>query len=84
MPADCGPNRGEARFEDRSLYLEVGKIRAAGAGHQLLPLADAIEDLNEYTRAYHHGEGPNPATEPISETELQGKVETTLELTGGS
>jgi hypothetical protein len=61
----------------------VGKIRSAGVGHQLAPLADDLEDLNEYTRPYHHGENSNAATEPIIEGELQGKIRLTLELTGG-
>jgi len=61
----------------------VGKIRNAGATHQLYPLADDLEDLNDYTKRYHHGENPNAATEQISDTELQGKVRLTLELTGG-
>lgn len=75
---------GGALFAEKdTLGVMVGKIRGAGAAHQLFPLADNIEDLNEYTRRYHHGEGQNPATEPISETELQGKVGLTLELTGG-
>ena len=59
----------------------VGKIRAA-AGHQLFPLCDDLEDLNVYTRRYHHGEGHNAATEQINDIELQGKVGRTLELTG--
>jgi wobble nucleotide-excising tRNase len=70
--------------DDDTLGVIVGKIRAAGSGHQLFPLADDIEDLNEYTKRYHHGDNPNAATEPISDTELQGKVRLTLELTGGA
>lgn len=61
----------------------IGKIRAAGAGHQLFPLCDGIEELNLYTSRYHHGENPNAATEPINDTELQGYVRRTLEMTGG-
>jgi hypothetical protein len=58
-------------------------LTPCGRTHQLFPLADDIEDLNEYTRRYHHGENPNAATEPINDTELQGKVKLILELTGG-
>lgn len=68
---------------DDTLGVMIGKIRNAGAGHQLLPLYDDLEDLNEYTKRYHHGENPNAATEQISDIELQGKVKLTLELTGG-
>jgi hypothetical protein len=66
-----------------TLGVIVDRIRDAGPGHQLFPLADDIDDLNEYTKRYHHGENPNAATEPINDTELQGKVQLTLELTGG-
>jgi len=61
----------------------VGKIRAAGANHQLFPLCEGLEELNDYTRRYHHGENPQAATEPISDGELQGYVRRTLEMTGG-
>ena len=66
-----------------ALGVMVGKIRNAGGGHQLAPLADDLDDLNEYTKRYHHGENTNAATEKIDDTELQGKVRLTLELTGG-
>lgn len=61
----------------------VGKIRAVGAGHQLFPLCDGLEELNEYTKRYHHGENPHAATEDISDAELQGYVRRTLAMTGG-
>jgi wobble nucleotide-excising tRNase len=75
---------GAGLFADGdALGVIIGKTRNAGQGHQLFPLADALEDLNEYTKRYHHGDNPNAATEPMSDTELQGKVRLTLELTGG-
>jgi len=70
--------------DNDTLGIMVGKIRSVGAGHQLFPLCDDLEDLNEYTKRYHHGEGQNVATEQISDTELEGKVGRTLELTGTS
>jgi wobble nucleotide-excising tRNase len=57
----------------------LGKIRQAGATHQLFKHYDELEDLNEYTSRYHHGD---PALEPINDTELQGYVKAVLELTG--
>ncbi len=60
----------------------IGKIRAAGPAHQLFPLLNELDVLNEYTRRYHHGENPNAATEPISDTELQGFVKKTLTIIG--
>jgi hypothetical protein len=74
---------GDLFADNDTLGVIIGKIRSAGAGHQLLPLADDLEDLNEYTKRYHHGENPNAATEQISDVELPGKVKLTLGLTGG-
>lgn len=66
-----------------TLGVMIGKIRTAGAGHQLFPLCDGIEQLNVYTSRYHHGEDLHAATEAINDTELQGYVRRTLEMTGG-
>ena len=35
----------------------IGKIRTAGAGHQLFAHCDNLDELNDYTKRYHHGEG---------------------------
>jgi wobble nucleotide-excising tRNase len=61
----------------------INKIRGVGASHQLYGVCNDLEELNDYTKRYHHGENKNAATEPISETELHGYVKRTLELTGG-
>lgn len=66
-----------------TLGVIVGKIRTAGPGHQLHPICDGLDDLNIYTRRYHHGENPHAATEPIDDGELLGFVKRTLEMTGG-
>jgi wobble nucleotide-excising tRNase len=66
-----------------TLGVIVGKIRAAGPGHQLYEHCDGLEELNVYTRRYHHGENPHAATEPITDGELHGYVKKTLFLTGG-
>ncbi len=70
-------------FEDDTLGVIIGKIRTADPTHQLFPLLNDLDSLNEYTRRYHHGENPKAATEPINDTELQGFVKKTLEITGG-
>ena len=70
-------------FAVDTLGIIIGKVRTAGPTHQLFPLLDNLEALNEYTRRYHHGDNPNAATEPINETELQGFVRRTLGITGG-
>jgi wobble nucleotide-excising tRNase len=58
------------------------KIRADGAPSILLDVYDAIDDLNNYTRKYMHGEGKNPNTEPVDALELNGFVRKVLEIAG--
>ena len=72
-----------ALADNDTLGVIVGKVRNAGATHQLFPLSDELDELNVYTRRYHHGENPDAATEPINDGELHGYVRRTLELTGG-
>jgi hypothetical protein len=60
----------------------IGKIRAAGTGHQLFAHCDNLDELNDYTKRYHHGEGHQPTTERINDSELQGYVKRTLQFTG--
>ena len=74
---------GDIVAEADTLGVIVGKLRAAGPTHQLHPLCDGLDDLNIYTRRYHHGENQHAATEPITDGELQGYVKRTLEMTGG-
>ena len=51
--------------------------------HPLAGILDELEELNLYTRRYHHGEDPNNAAiEPVSAEELQGYVHQTLRLVG--
>lgn len=70
-------------YATNTLGTIIGKVRTAGATHTLFPLLDGLDALNEYTRRYHHGENPNAGTEPINDSELQGFVKKTLEITGG-
>jgi energy-coupling factor transporter ATP-binding protein EcfA2 len=61
----------------------IGKVRAAGAAHPLAGILDELDELNQYTRRYHHGQNPNNAAiEPVDAAELQGYVRQTLRLVG--
>ena len=60
----------------------IGKIRDVGNAHPLSAIADDLDDLNVYTRRYHHAENPGAATEVIDDTELAGCVKRTLSLVG--
>jgi wobble nucleotide-excising tRNase len=62
----------------------ITKIRQDGPTHDLAPYVEDMDTINVYTRRYHHGESPNPATEVINDTELQGFVKKTLTITGFS
>ncbi len=68
--------------EGDTLGVIIGKIRAAAAAHPLAGILDELDELNQYTRRYHHGENPNAATEPVNAAELQGYVRQTLRLVG--
>lgn len=60
----------------------VGRVRRAGQQHPLYSVLDDLDELNDYTRRYHHGENQNSATEPISEGELNSYVKRTLKIVG--
>ena len=62
-------------------------VRSAGECRRVSVLyvtARAAGEKSTNTKRYHHGDNPNAATEPINDTELQGKVYLTLQLTGGT
>jgi len=79
----CKNLGGGTLLQTDTLGVIITKVRNAGPGHQLYPLCEGLEQLNEYTKRYHHGENPHAAIEPISDLELQGYVRRTLEMTGG-
>ncbi len=60
----------------------LGKIRDEDGPPILLDNYDAIDDINNYTRRYMHGEGKNPDTEPVHRNELEGFVGKVLVIAG--
>jgi wobble nucleotide-excising tRNase len=60
----------------------LSKVRGDDAPPHLLDCYDDLDDINNYTRKYMHGEGKNPDTEPVSATELHGFVGKVLEFAG--
>ncbi len=60
----------------------ISRIRETGATHPLFGIVEDLDELNMYCRRYHHGEGANPAAEPIDDAELQGYVKQTLKVVG--
>ena len=69
------------QFTDQdSLGDIIAKIRRAGEEHPLHQILDHLDDLNVYSRRYHHGGNPNAATEPIHHGELLNAAKRTLRL----
>jgi wobble nucleotide-excising tRNase len=60
----------------------VAAIRAAGGAHPLHPIVDDLDEVNLYSRRYHHPETGRLTAEPIDDAELQGYVRRTLKLVG--
>jgi hypothetical protein len=59
----------------------VGKIREGGQNHPAQALYDELDQINDYTAQYHHGEDHRDATpDQIDPTELTGYVTRTLRL----
>ena len=60
----------------------TAKLRGAGPTQVLFDICDDLEELNDYSKRYYHGENQHAATEPISEAELHAYVKRTLGITG--
>ena len=72
-----------SEFTDSKMLGQIiAGIRAAGDTHPLYEVLEDVDDLNAYTRRYHHAENPNAVTEPLDENELWAYVKSTLRLVG--
>lgn len=59
----------------------VGKIREGSTAHPAHALYDELDQLNDYTKQYHHGEDVSDLTpDHIDSTELTGYVRRTLKI----
>ena len=66
---------------DDSLGEILRKIREGYQDHEIYSSYDTLDQINEYTKAYHHGENFSMTVEkPIDSDELATYVEMTLEL----
>ncbi|HEX5079546.1 MAG TPA: AAA family ATPase [Geminicoccaceae bacterium] len=70
------------RFTNDALGEILGAVRAAGEAEALHPIVDDLDELNDYCRRHHHGEGGDANEEPIDDNELAGYVRLTLRLVG--
>ncbi len=68
--------------EQEKLGSMVGSIRDAGVSHPLAEIFEDLDELNTYSRRYHHGDNPNAANEIVDGAELQGYVKRTLKVVG--
>ena len=70
-------------FENDTLGEIIIKIKCNGNNHRLFIIVDDLEDLNEFSKRFHHSDILNPAKEePINNTELAGYVKRTLKIVG--
>ena len=59
----------------------VRKMRGNGASHPVQVLYDELDQINEYTKQYHHGENVSEATsDNIDPVELAGFTRRTLQI----
>ncbi|MCK5320378.1 AAA family ATPase [Candidatus Parcubacteria bacterium] len=62
----------------------ISTVRASQTGSSLETFKnnhlDSIDDINEYSKKYHHRSNPNASSESINDTELKTHVERTLKL----
>lgn len=61
----------------------IEKVRKSQPGdplHGAQPLLPELEDINGYSKRYHHRENPGSETEPITDGELQSYVRRTIDL----
>jgi wobble nucleotide-excising tRNase len=74
-----------ANFDgDDNLGEIIGKIRVGGATHPAHGLYDKLNEINDYTIQYHHGEDPADATpDAIDPIELKGFAKRTLKIVKG-
>ena len=64
----------------------IDKIRAAPTDSSLSPpqtLLEDLEDINDYSKKYHHETNPSADREQINDGELRSFVRRTLEVVGG-
>ena len=64
----------------------IDKIRLAPPGSFLSPsqtLLEELEDINDYSKKYHHKTNPSAGSESINDGELRSFVRRTLEVVGG-
>lgn len=74
-------------FEDTDWLGDfLNKIRDAPNGSSLeapQQLLEDLEDINDYSKKYHHNTNPGADSEPITDGELHSFVQRTLEVVGG-
>ncbi|MBC6443576.1 MAG: AAA family ATPase [Rhodobacteraceae bacterium] len=64
-----------------SLGAILAKIRESDDQHPAKPLCEELDDINDYTNRYHHGENGTDATpDQIDPVELKGYVQRTLDI----
>lgn len=78
FPGQFGPNY--------TLGDVILKIQQAGTGSVLEPMKSCLaelQDINDYTKRYHHAENPGASVEAINDAELTAHIDRALRALGG-
>lgn len=62
----------------------TGLIRSVGETHPLHSIVEKLEEINLYTRDYHHGSDAGQQPAPINTNELRGKAVDVISIIGAS
>lgn len=64
----------------------ISSVRNADSSSPLAParaILEDLEDINGFSKRYHHADNPRASSEPIDDTELSSFVKRTLDLAAG-
>lgn len=64
----------------------IASVRSADSSSPIAPakaILEDLEDINGFSKRYHHADNPRASAEPIDDTELSSFVKRTLDLAAG-
>lgn len=77
------PGQFRPNYSFRDIILTIQQSQEGSPLEPLKAYLHELQDINEYTRRYHHAENPGANGEAINDTELQGYVDRALSVLGG-
>jgi len=80
-------NKFPGQVKDREMLgTFISSVRNADPSSPLAPakvILEDLEDINGFSKRYHHADNPRASAEPIDDTELSSFVKRTLEVAAG-